>query len=402
MYNDSMELNIIFLRSEISSSNPFTDQQKNAFLEGLKKLGGISLSENGTPMFFIESGGTEELFRRIYKDYKEPYILIATEANNSLPAALEIASFLRKNNLTYKIIHDKLAGLPSRLLENVPHQEVKLEKIKTKSQLLKDERLGVIGMPSDWLISSDVNYKKAKDVFGVELINIPFDEFYQEIMNHHPYEVDMDEMKEHINKTIGQKDIDEALNIYAAIKYLIKKYSLNGVTVRCFDLLSTVKSTSCLALALLNKEGITATCEGDIPAMLSMHLIMKLFHQSSFQANPSYINEEKDYLYLAHCTLPLDMVSSYRFDTHYESGIGLGIKGELLPKEVTIFKLSSNLEDYLLLEGNIEINLDIKSLCRSQIKVNVPSGLVNIKSKPCGNHLIVFYGHHLSQLKALL
>ena len=286
-----MELNIIFLRSEISSSNPFTDLQKNEFLAGLKSLGNITLSKNGKVMFFIESGGTEELFRRIYKDYKEPYLLIATEANNSLPAALEIASFLRKNNLSYQIIHDKLSGLPSALLNNLSPKEVTLEKLNRHNKLLEGERLGVIGMPSDWLISSDVNYVKAKEVFGVDLINIPFDEFYQEILNHHSYAVDMKELQDHINATIKQKDIDEALNIYAAIKLLIDKYKLNGVTVRCFDLLGTVKSTSCLALALLNKEGITATCEGDIPAMLTMHLIMKMFHQSSFQANPSYINE---------------------------------------------------------------------------------------------------------------
>ncbi len=397
-----MDIKIIYLRSEISSSNPFTDLQKQTFQNYLAKEERIKVSDQGTPFFFIESGGTEELFRRIYKDYKPPYYLIATDANNSLPAALEIASFLRKNNLEYRIIHEQLSRLPISLLEKIDSNEVHLESLKERKQFLKGERLGVVGMPSDWLISSDVNYQKAKDTFGVELINISFDEFHHEILEEHKFEVDYKELLNHVNSVIKQKDIDDALQIYGALKYLIEKYKLNGLTVRCFDLLSTVKSTSCLALALLNKEGITATCEGDIPAMLSMHIIMKQFGQSSFQANPSYIKEEENYLYLAHCTLPLDMVSSYRFDTHYESGIGLGIKGELLPKEITIFKLSSNLEEYLCLEGNIENNLDIKSLCRSQIKVHVSTEIKNIKAKPCGNHLIVFYGHHKDELKKVL
>lgn len=397
-----MNINIKFIRSEISNSNPFTDYQKKVFLEYLSKEKDITLSSDGKVMFFIESGGTEEIFKRIYKDYKEPYIFIATDANNSLPATLEIASFLRKSGLSYSIIHDELKRLPTRLLENLSKNDVDLSHFKNNVDLLKGERLGVVGYPSDWLISSDVNYSKAKEKFGVELIDISFEEFKAEIVKKIPFEVDYKEMSEHINATISKKDIDDALFIYSALKSLIKKYRLNGVTVRCFDLLSTVKATSCLALALLNKEGITATCEGDIPAMLSMHIIMKRFHQSSFQANPSYIKEEEKYLYLAHCTLPLDMVSSYRFDTHFESGIGLGIKGEMLPSDVTIFKFSSNLEDYLVLEGRILDNLDIKSLCRSQIKVEISDGIETIKSKPCGNHLIVFYGHHKDEIISLL
>ncbi len=395
-----MKINLVFLRSDISSSNPITDAQKNKFLELIHNEKEIELSPSGEVMFFIESGGTEEKFKRIYKSYKEPYVFIATDANNSLPATLEIASFLRKQNLSYKIIHDELSRLPMALLKESKSNSVVLEKLAPKEKLLKGHRLGVVGMPSDWLISSDVNYLKAKDVFGVELINVPFDEFKALIEKKLPYKVSDDVFK-HINSYIKEKDVEEALYIYSALKEIIRKYNLVGVTVRCFDLLSTIKSTSCLALALLKQEGIVATCEGDIPAMLSMDLIMTLAHQSSFQANPSLIKEDEGFMYLAHCTLPLDMVSSYRFDTHYESGIGIGIKGELLPKEVTIFKLSSTLEEYVILEGEIESNLDIKSLCRSQIKVRINENIRHIESAPCGNHLIVFYGYHKDEFNKL-
>ena len=35
------------------------------------------------------------------------------------------------------------------------------------------------------------------------------------------------------------------------------------MTVRCFDLLGRIGTTGCLALAILNAEGIPAACEGD-------------------------------------------------------------------------------------------------------------------------------------------
>ena len=37
-------------------------------------------------------------------------------------------------------------------------------------------RLGVIGKPSDWLISSDVDYKRVKETFDIELIDIDIKE----------------------------------------------------------------------------------------------------------------------------------------------------------------------------------------------------------------------------------
>ena len=396
-----MKINLVFIRSDISSSNPFTDHQKNVFLDEISKCKDIKLSEDGETMFFIESGGTEEKFKKLYKSYKEPYVFVATDANNSLPATLEICSFLRKNNLTYKIIHDELKRLPMAILHSKASSKVVLEKINQSNNLLKGHRLGVVGMPSDWLISSDVNYQKAKDVFGVELINVTFEEFKDLIERKLPYEVNED-ILEHANKIIPHDEVVKALYIYSALKEIIRKYNLNGLTVRCFDLLGSVHATSCLALALLNAEGVIATCEGDVPAMLSMDLIYKLTHQSSFQANPSLIKEDEGYMYLAHCTLPLDMTTSFRYDTHFESGIGLGIKGELLESYVTIFKLSSTLEEFVILEGEIEKNLDIKSLCRSQIKVRISEGIQNIESAPCGNHLIVFYGLHKAEfIKAL-
>ena len=51
-------------------------------------------------------------------------------------------------------------------------------------------RLGVIGKPSDWLISSDVNYQSAKDLFEIELININISELI-ELSNNRKEEADI-------------------------------------------------------------------------------------------------------------------------------------------------------------------------------------------------------------------
>ena len=44
------------------------------------------------------------------------------------------------------------------------------------------------------------------------------------------------------------------------------------------------------SIALLNDDGLTATCEGDIAALITMHIVRLLTGQPSFQANPSRIS----------------------------------------------------------------------------------------------------------------
>jgi len=125
---------------------------------------------------------------------------------------------------------------------------------------LASTKLGVIGKPSDWLIASDVDYLKVKDTLGISLIDIEMDELVKEIdQRHHFAHSKLNDIK---NKGFDSKSIDGALKIYSGFKTIVNKYKLDGITVRCFDLLEIYKNTGCLGLSLLNDEGIVAGCEG--------------------------------------------------------------------------------------------------------------------------------------------
>ena len=395
------KINFIFLRSHVGNDSRFKDEEKARFLNALNSENDFEFDPSGETVFFIETGGTEEEFKSIFSSYKEPYYLLATDANNSLPASLEIASFLRKNGKSFRLFH----GHPEEVKEQL--KKAGTTKIPVKSQgflkfsKLNHMRLGVVGKPSNWLISSDVNYKEVKDKFGVELIDITSDEFLSQIERTNQ-KIDPVIFEPLLNEKVDHKTLEGAIKIYCALRDLIVKYELNGLTVRCFDLLTSVKNTSCLALAMLNKDGYIATCEGDIPAMLSMAIVKKAFNQSSFQVNPSYLNLKERYGYFAHCTIPLDMCLSYEFDTHFESGIGLGIKGRLNLGKVTIFKMNANLLDYEIFEGNVVENLHKNNLCRTQVKVSFNEPIEEMFTCPNGNHLIIFYGAHKQELVRLL
>ena len=133
-----------------------------------------------------------------------------------------------------------------------------------------------------------------------------------------------------------------------------------------------------------------------------MHIIKTLTGQSSFQANPARINTKNNEIILAHCTVPFSLCRDYEFDTHFESGIGIGIKGELKKSKITVFKINKDLTECEIFVGKIVENLKRPNLCRTQIKVKFNENISPLLSSPNGNHLIVFYGNHKKELLSKL
>ena len=322
----------------------------------------------------IQSGGSENQFKKIYKELPRPYLLLTYGSNNSLAASMEILSFLHNNKEEGEILHGSISYIVSRINYYINNKE------KTY------KRLGVIGRPSDWLISSNVDYSLVKEKFGIELINISLNELVNEYKSINGNHVELD-------PNFSKKEVDNALNLHQALVNVKDKYGLSGLTLRCFSLLSKIKTTGCLGLALLNKEGITATCEGDVPTMLSMHICNEICGNPGFQANPSRIELDKGEIIFAHCTIPLNMISNPTLMTHFESGIGVALRGDLDLEKVTIFKLGSDLKSYFVETGEIVENLKEDNLCRTQIRIKMDN-LESFLKNPKGNHHVIIYGDY--------
>ena len=63
----------------------------------------------------------------------------------------------------------------------------------------------------------------------------------------------------------------------------------------------------------------------------------------------------------------LDMVRSYSFDSHFESGLGIAVKGEMPEGPVTIVKVSGDMSRTFCHGAELKANLSERSLCRTQI-----------------------------------
>jgi len=336
------------------------------------------------PLIFIKSGGAEEKFTQIFKQINRPYLLLSSSLHNSLAASLEIASFLKQKGKKVEIIHGDSDCIATRIKE--------LRKIFQVKNRLVSSKLGVIGKPSDWLIASEVDYKKVKEILGISLIDVEMDELVKEIDQDHNFA--HPKLKDIREKGFNKKSIDGALKIYSGFKAIVNKYKLDGITVRCFDLLKIFKNTGCLGISLLNDEGIVAGCEGDVPALISMVILNYLTDEPVFMANPSSINLHKNEIILAHCTLPLNMPEEFYLKTHFESGLGVGIKGNIIEEEATIFKLSEDSKNYFVSAGEIIENLNKENLCRTQIRLKMNENVKYFLQNSIGNHHLICKGDY--------
>lgn len=245
-------------------------------------------------------------------------------------------------------------------------------------------RLGIIGKPSDWLIASIYDKESIAHKFGFELVDIPIEEVTS------------------LGKVDGGQEGAEV--IYQRLKQLVAKYDLSGLTIRCFDLLTTVYNTGCWALAKLNSEGIPAACEGDVPTLLTMMIAKQLTGCPGFQANPARIDhpsaQRSSRMLFAHCTLPLSMCERYSLTTHFESGIGVAIHGELPLGDYTLMKINGDgtrvfAEDVQLISNQYEPNL-----CRTQVWLQVSEAATRyFMTNPIANHHVIIPGHWAEKIK---
>ena len=335
-------------------------------------------------IIYARTGGAEGIFEELLPKLLETgvsfFTLLTSGTSNSLAASLEILSYLKQKELKGEVLH----GSPEYIRGRISN----LEKIAKARENLYGTTLGVIGQPSDWLISSIYDEGTILQKLGVLVKDIPMEDLLDEFDRQKAREVNPGPAPE------VREAIPDAIRIYNALKVLVENHDLGALTLRCFDLLGTVHNTGCYALAKLNTEGIPSSCEGDVPALLSMMVAQALTGRTGFQANPARIDLQTGEMLFAHCTIPFNMVDEFNYDTHFESGIGVGIHGHFPEGPVTVFKLSGTLDRAFIAEGELFRNQYEQNLCRTQVWLRMsPDDARYFLTDPIGNHHIIIPGH---------
>lgn len=357
------------------------------------------LTPDDFSILFIVTGGVERIVIQQFESLPRPAILLADGMQNSLAAALEISAWLRGRGTKSEILHGEVSEIIKRIF-------VLNSNFKAQRNLFRT-RIGVIGTPASWLIASNVDYLLAKRRWGVEYTNIPLERIYE-----YYKQITEDEVGEAC-ATLAAKalacreatpeDMIKAMRLYRAIKQVVEEEHLSAITLSCFRIIEQIGTTGCLALALLNDEGIIAGCEGDLQSVFTMLATKVLTGKSTFMANPSMINTRTNEMILAHCTIGIAQTEKFIIRNHFETESGIGIQGILPTGDVTIVKCGGEcLDEYYLSTGTLIENTNYINMCRTQVRIKLNTSTEYFLKKPLGNHHILLHGNYETMLDEFL
>lgn len=378
-------------------------------MDVLSDRGGERIDAEGfgdpAPLVYVmATGGTERTLLQLQAARQaerpgEPVILVAHPGNNSLPASLEVLARLQQDELPGRIVFvrgpEDEAGFATL--------DAAIADVAVRMRLL-DTRIGLVGEPSDWLVASSPDADIVREVWGPTVVRVPMEELEAAIDA-----VAEEDVTVRVASLSGEatgcaepteRDLADVARVTAAMQTIVDAHEFDAVSLRCFDLLASRETTGCFALSELTDAGIMAGCEGDLVSTVGMLWAYLMTGELPWMANPSELDETANTLKLAHCTIARGMLENYRLRSHFESGQGVGIQGDLPLGPVTLLRIGGAAMNALwLAEGEIVSRGDAENLCRTQVDIELTVGDVSeLLHTPLGNHIVLIRGHHAERL----
>ncbi|HIH73041.1 hypothetical protein GBV73_05350 [Thermococcus sp. 101 C5] len=378
-----MKVGVVFGISELANPKAF-EKKTSEFLMKLANEfeieGGVFVSSKSETrevdfkdvdviVLYPLTGGTENPLKE-FAYYRKPIILFGDPFNNSIAAAIELREYFRERLI------------PATLVKSFDELKAAILGYEDMGEILGkflNLRLGLIGRTSVWLIN---------EKFELPYVHISlkkFYEYYESTTEAEGWKV-VEEIiaKAKEIKEPQREDLVKAGRIYVALKKIVEDYNLDGFAIGCFEMLTKLKATPCLSLAIFNAEGIPAACEGELNSLLGMALIRKFFDKPAFMGNIADYGD--DHIILAHCTAPL--IGGYILRSHFESGMGVGVAVSLPKGKASLLKIRGRkavVADVEVLEQEMS-----EHRCRTQMKLKITEAKDFIDGT-LGNHHLLAY-----------
>lgn len=331
------------------------------------------------------TGGSERAAIECVQDFRF-YLLIACKEGNSWASAVEARAWMQQHNITSILVD-----------ADNPEAAVIIEEFYyavRSVRHLRGQKLGVVGSPSDWLVASTVSPYILHSRFGIETVDILWDDIvFDEIQQISP-----DFLRSFNVDGNNDQELLHSGKIYEGLASLVPFYSLNAISVECFPMVKQKGHTACLALAKLNAEGIPAACEADNVSAVGMMFVNAVCDTIPWMANTIHYSSER--VTFAHCTAPLNLLSNFKIDTHFETGRGQSIAGDIQGEEVTVVRFNSVFDKVFITKAKIVARPRAKTACRTQVELAISESAAQYFSNGTfGNHHLVVPGNMTKRLE---
>ncbi|HVP38238.1 MAG TPA: hypothetical protein VMS93_03535 [Candidatus Saccharimonadales bacterium] len=333
-------------------------------------------------LLFFLTGGSERAAVESVRTGKL-VALVGSQRNNSYASATEVMAHLCNGGGQALLLDQDDPGTPGLLAD--------LDQVLAGLARLRGKRLGLVGEVSEWLVASSVPAEALRRVLGIELEQVRW-----ESLPHYSSQVPDSAVLSAFAAPAGT-DLADTARVASLLRAAARERALDALTVECFSLVKGSGVTACLPLAQFNAEGFPAACEGDIASAAGMMLGREVVGEVPWMANLNRAGE-RDCLF-SHCTVAPTLVARQRVTTHFETGAGTSVEGDLAADQVTVFRLNDRLTQAFLALGPVTGRPRFETACRTQIEVQLPPGAaLRLRERPLGNHHLIFPGDVVRRL----
>lgn len=216
---------------------------------------------------------------------------------------------------------------------------------------------------------------------------------------------------------LNRKYVVKSAGLYLAARSLMERYGCNALSVRCcehpfLDLEMEHETTPCLAAALMNDQGIPASCQGDISGLLTIMVMMHVSKSSVFLGNLGVPNPGENIISINHSEPGLRMnglqspILPYSLHNFGVMKWGTAIYVDMTKckkSEMTIARFDPLAKKLLLTKGKVVESYPVENHCKQMvhIKVSDAAKFLHRAHTDYGAHLTAICGDYTEKIKGL-
>ena len=297
-------------------------------------------------VILIESDNVINELDKYLKKLNKYVYLVTFCKGRSYGEALTIYTLLTKKKFNVLLDDDPLHQLKGILPTYIDISRVKKD--------IVGKNLGQFVLGTESVYNTPVDTGKINKVLGLNIIKIGKEELYREYhknkIGNPPHLLKMKKMVK------NSQALNRSLYLYNAIRTLIDKYQLVGITLDDRIIKDELGISASLALSLLNEEGIVAVKRNDIPTLLTCYLAYLLNGRIPFVIEPLNSNYEDKLLSVRADYPPLNQVKSYEIVNPHDQF--LEINSEINLGEASLLKIAADCTHFYTISAEIKESKD--------------------------------------------
>lgn len=307
-------------------------------------------------------------------------------------------------------------GYPCEYIVGTPDEQECLDRALAFSraafalQRLKRTRLGLIGYASMGMYSGTIDHVLTRGILGPEILHIDTHtliEKTKQVGDEDCLPV-VEELRgfARIADDVTDEQLRTAARMALALRQLAEEHDLHGLTVKCqYELSQDFGMTACVPLSLLADWGTVASCEGDLPCLVTQQALHWLTGRTTWYGD--LLDVSSDAAYLSPCgfcpfSLAADPQERAICQLGHPGFDGIISSAVVKPGPVTIGRVLEGRGEFRLVYALGEgMPSELRMGRFPALSVSLPGGTQRLIETLGSQHFAVVHGHLGEELRVL-